>query len=193
MQTLIDLLWVHCHVNLLRNDSSRCCCTKATKSESAYRERRIYGSFPAGCHTANVESTDCGRNVWSSPDLQCMCVCDVVSSLCCVARALSMSDVSGLLVPAFQARTAPTCSSTTCPRSLVTRTSCRCSCPLETWCLPKSSLTNRPTSASALVSLTSPRLLLWFTPVFCEVLTVGTGMSGLLMGQGLMASRNIPV
>ena len=45
----------------------------------------------------------------------------------------------------------PTCSSTTCPRSLETRTYSRCSCLSETWSLPKSSSTNRQTLASASV------------------------------------------
>lgn len=45
----------------------------------------------------------------------------------------------------------PTSSSTTCPKSLETRTCCRCSCLLETWSLPKSSSTNRQTLASASV------------------------------------------
>ncbi|KAF7646346.1 hypothetical protein LDENG_00188890, partial [Lucifuga dentata] len=52
----------------------------------------------------------------------------------------------------------PTCSSTTCRRSLETRTYCRCSCLLETWSLPKSSSTNKQTlaSASALSATTIP-------------------------------------
>lgn len=45
----------------------------------------------------------------------------------------------------------PTCSSITCPRSLETRTCCRCLCPLGMSCLPRFSLTSRQTWASVLV------------------------------------------
>ena len=62
MQTLIVLIESTPLVYFLRNDNSHCCVTKATKTESAHRERRIYGSRPAGRDTANVESTDPGRN-----------------------------------------------------------------------------------------------------------------------------------
>ena len=64
MQTLIDLLEFTPLVDFLRNDNSRCCCTKETKTECAHHERRIYGSRPAGRDTPNVESTDHGRNVF---------------------------------------------------------------------------------------------------------------------------------
>ena len=63
MQTLIVLIEFTPLVNFLRNDNSRCCITKATKTESAHHECRIYGSRPAGRYSANVESTDPGRNV----------------------------------------------------------------------------------------------------------------------------------
>ena len=60
---LIDLLEFTPLVNFLRNDNSRCCYIKATKTENAHHERRIYGSRPAGRDTANVESTDPRRNL----------------------------------------------------------------------------------------------------------------------------------
>ena len=66
MQTLIDLLEFTPFVNFPRNDNSCCCLTKETKIESAHHEHRIYGSRPAGRDTANVESTDPGRNVLMS-------------------------------------------------------------------------------------------------------------------------------
>lgn len=62
------------------------------------------------------------------------------------ALTLSSPCISSRQVPKV-----PTCSSTTCPRSLETRTYCRCSCLSETWSLPKSSSTNRQTLASASV------------------------------------------
>ncbi len=51
-----------------------------------------------------------------------------------------------------------TCSSTTCPRSLEMRNSCRCSSPLATSSAPRSSLTVPPTRANALAlsALTIP-------------------------------------
>lgn len=61
-----------------------------------------------------------------------------------------LSDLKPTLHP-HQVLKVPTCSSTTCPRSLETRTYCRCSCLSETWSLPKSSSTNRQTLASASV------------------------------------------
>ena len=63
MQTLIDIIEFTPLVNFLRNDNSRCCCIKDTKTESVHQERRIYGSCPAGRDTANAGSTDLGRNV----------------------------------------------------------------------------------------------------------------------------------
>ena len=66
MQTLIVLIDFTPLDKFLTNDNSRCCCTNATKNESTHRERRIFGSHPAGCDTANVESTDPGRNVLSA-------------------------------------------------------------------------------------------------------------------------------
>ena len=63
MQTLKVLIEFTPFVNFLMNDNSCCCCTNATKTESAHRERRIYGSPPAGRDAANVKSTDPGRNV----------------------------------------------------------------------------------------------------------------------------------
>lgn len=56
-----------------------------------------------------------------------------------------------LCILSYQVPKVPTSSSTTCPRSLETRTYCRCSCLSETWSLPKSSSTNRQTLASASV------------------------------------------
>lgn len=58
--------------------------------------------------------------------------------------------------PPPQVLKVPTCSSTTCPRSLETRTYCRCSCLSEMWSLPKSSSTNRQTLASASVRQQKP-------------------------------------
>ena len=63
MQMLVVLVEFIPLVNFLRNDNSRCCVTKATKTESAHHECRINGSCPAGRFTANEESTDPGRNV----------------------------------------------------------------------------------------------------------------------------------
>lgn len=59
--------------------------------------------------------------------------------------------------PPPQVLKVPTCSSTTCPRSLETRTYCRCSCLSEMWSLPKSSSTNRQTLASASVRQQKPK------------------------------------
>ena len=69
MQPLVVLIEFTPFVNVLTIDNSSCCCTKATKTESARREHRIYGSRPAGHDTVNVESTDPRRNVLSI--LQC--------------------------------------------------------------------------------------------------------------------------
>ena len=63
MQTLIVLIEFTPLVNILMNGNSCCCSTNATKTESAHRERRIYGSRPAGRDTANIESTDPWINV----------------------------------------------------------------------------------------------------------------------------------
>ena len=63
MQMLIVLIEFTPLVNFLRNDNSRCCVTKATKTESAHHECRIYGSRPAERDAANVDCTDPGRNV----------------------------------------------------------------------------------------------------------------------------------
>ena len=62
-QTLIVLIEFTPFVNFLTNDNSCCCCTNATKTESANRECRIYGSCPAGRDNVNVEFTDPGRSV----------------------------------------------------------------------------------------------------------------------------------
>ncbi|XP_061561705.1 CUGBP Elav-like family member 1 isoform X3 [Phycodurus eques] len=61
-----------------------------------------------------------------------------------------VSDISKA-VP-VQVQKAPTCSFTTSPKSLATRTCSRCSCPLAMSSQPRSSLTSRPTSASVLAS-----------------------------------------
>ena len=53
MQTFIGLSELTPLVNFLRNDNSRCCCTKETQTERAYDERTNYGFRPAGRDTAN--------------------------------------------------------------------------------------------------------------------------------------------
>ena len=67
MQMLIVVIEFTPLVNFLRNDNFCCCVTKATKTESAHHERRIYRSCPAGHDTMNVESTDTMRNVLRRP------------------------------------------------------------------------------------------------------------------------------
>lgn len=73
-------------------------------------------------------------------------------SLSCSVSALKTTlTLYPLCISSRQVPKVPTSSSTTCPRSLETRTYCRCSCLSEMWSLPKSSSTNRQTLASASV------------------------------------------